>query len=113
MTEAHRPAAQLQPRESVQLKRNPKFFTACSISSPPEPCGTSEDSVSQSRDEAAEQHSALVPLLRYLLYSHTPGRRAREAVRDVTHIHLQQREREGERVEQQSGRQRRHLQLHI
>lgn len=83
MTVARRTAEQ---GESLQLTNNLKFFTACSISSPLEHCGTSEVSVSQSCDKAADEHRALVPLLCYLLYSHTRGTTKRAAVHDVTHI---------------------------
>lgn len=44
----------------------------------------------------------LVPLLRYLLYSHPPGTVEREAEHDMTHIYFQQREQEVGRVEQQA-----------
>lgn len=116
MTKAHRTAEQLQMCESVQPKHNRKFFSLCApfrlLTSP---VGR-QKTVSLCCDEAAELRGALVPLLCYLLYSHAPGTRWREAVRDVTHIRLQQREREVERVEQHSdtwsisSRQRRHLQ---
>lgn len=57
---------------------------------------------SQRCHEAAERSRPLVPLLRYLLYSHPSGTVEREAEHDMTHIYFQQREQEVGRVEQQA-----------
>lgn len=44
-----------------------------------------------------------MPLLCYLLYSHTPGTGEGEAEHDVTHIYFQQRAEEVGRVEQREA----------